>query len=72
MTNHYLNYAIEPLDSFIFTLSEDSGHRNICLAYPQETKRFSVKDKIINDGLEFEFYTEIHQVVWCFLIVGLI
>ena len=55
MTKQYFNYAIEPLESFIFTLSENSGHRNICSAYPQETKRLSVKDKIIKNGLEFEF-----------------
>ena len=55
MTNQYFNYAIEPLECFIFTLSENSGHRNISSAYLQETKRLSVKDKIINDGLGFEF-----------------
>ena len=51
MTNQHFNYTIEPLESFIFPLSEDSGHQNIFLAYPQETKRLSVKDKIINDSL---------------------
>ena len=55
MTNQHFNYTIEPLESFIFTLSEDSGHQNIFSAYPQETKRLSVKDKIIKYGLELDF-----------------
>ena len=54
MKNQHLNYTKEPLESFIFTLNEDSGHRNIFSANPQETKRLSVKNKIINYGLEFD------------------
>ena len=54
MTNQHFNYTIEPLATFIFTLNEDSGHRNIFSAYPQETKRLSEKDKMKNDGLELK------------------
>ena len=49
------NYILELLESFNFTPSEDSGHRNFFSAYPQETKRLSEKNRIINDGLAFEY-----------------
>ena len=38
MTEQHPNYTIEPLESLIFTLSEESDHPNIFSAYPQETK----------------------------------
>ena len=66
MTNQHFNYTKEPLESLIFTLSEDSGHRNICSAYPQERERFSVKDKILNDSQEFEF---LHRNTSCVVLL---
>ena len=55
MTKQQYNYTVERLESFILTLSEDSGHSNIFSKYPQETKRLFVRDKIINDDLQLEF-----------------
>ena len=65
MTNQHFNYTIEPLKSFIFTLSEESGHWNTFSAYPQETKGLSVKDKIKNYDLQFEF---LHRNTTCCLV----
>ena len=47
MPEKYLQYITDPLKSFIFTLSVDSGLRNIFSLYPQETKWLSVKDKMV-------------------------
>ena len=61
MTNQHFKYTIETLESFVFTLSEDSGKQNIFSAFPQETKRLSVRDKIIMMILNLDFHTEIHH-----------
>ena len=46
MLQKYLQkYSIEPLESFIFRISEESGHQDIFPAYQQETKKLSVRDK---------------------------
>ena len=56
MTNQHFNYTIEPLERFIFTPSEVNGHRNFFFSISsKETKRLSVKVKIISDCLEFEY-----------------
>ena len=72
MTNQHFNYTLEPLESFIFTLSEDISHQNIFSGYPQETKRLSLKNKIINHCLEFKFLNRNKKSSLFFFILGVI
>ena len=52
MSEQHVHYITQPLKSFIFTLSADSGLQQLVSLYPQETERLSIRDKIENDNLE--------------------
>ena len=73
MSEQHVHYITEPLKSFIFTLSADSGLRNIFSIYPRETKWLSVRDQINNVNLKKNILCiEIQPVGWFCFMVGLI